>query len=272
MGWKEFVPSVKADMRKAEREEKRRQKELAEKQQEQSRMEELAQAQLEVEVYDNLIDRLISVHKECAYPVDWKAMASVPEKPDAQQDAEADNTDKIESRHIADRILNGDVNAYLEAITELNPFKEIDDLGSTIEFTVHQPEHAEVTVKVHGEDIIPKQSKSLLNSGKLSTKELPIKQYYQLHQDYVCSCVLRVASELFALLPLDRIIITAVDDIANAAGHIEEQPILSITIPRTTFDKLNLDNIDPSDSFSKFKHNMNFKKTKGFATVAKLAP
>ena len=47
-------------------------------------MQELEQAAYEVDVYENEIELLQSVHKECTDLVDWKKVASAPEpsKPD----------------------------------------------------------------------------------------------------------------------------------------------------------------------------------------------
>lgn len=102
-------------------------------------------------------------------------------------------------------------------------------------------------------------------------KQLPKSKFYELYQDYVCSCVLRIAGELFSILPLKAVIVTAFDTLLNTqTGHLEEQPILSVAIPKKTFHSLNLDMIDPSDSMQNFVHRMNFRKTKGFAAVERI--
>lgn len=76
--------------------------------------------------------------------------------------------------------------------------------------------------------MIPTEIKSLLKSGKLSTKAMPAGRFNELHEDCVCSCALRVGRELLAILPDDLVIITALDNVLNSStGHLEEQPILS---------------------------------------------
>lgn len=42
-------------------------------------MQELEQAAYEVEVYENHIEVIQSVHKECGNPVDWASIANTPE-------------------------------------------------------------------------------------------------------------------------------------------------------------------------------------------------
>lgn len=124
---------------------------------------------------------------------------------------------------------------------------------------------------MHGEKVIPKETKSLLKSGKLSVKKMPIGRFYEIYQDYICSCIFRIVNELFALLPIEVVIVTAFDEILNTStGHLEAQPILSVTAPRKTIKSFNMDRIDPSDAMSNFVHNMNFKKTKGFSMVKQL--
>ncbi|MEX1014187.1 MAG: hypothetical protein WDZ80_03440 [Candidatus Paceibacterota bacterium] len=173
-----------------------------------------------------------------------------------------------DSKEFAQRVLEGDQEAWSEAIEELAPFSEISELGANLSFTFEKSAPVQAKINVHGEDIIPNQKKSLLKSGKLSTKNMPKGEFFELYQDYVCSVVLRIAGELFSILPASAVVITAVDDLLNSSiGHIEEQAILSVAIPRKTFDKLNLQMIDPSDSMENFVHNMDFKKTKGFNTV-----
>ena len=100
---------------------------------------------------------------------------------------------------------------------------------------------------------------------------MPKGAFYELYQDYICSCVIRVARESFALLPVQVALVHAMGNVLNTeTGYMEEQPILSVSIPRETLDGLNLETIDPSDSMRNFVRNMDFKKTSGFKVVEKM--
>jgi hypothetical protein len=69
------------------------------------------------------------------------------------------------------------------------------------------------------------------------------------------------------------VFVHAVGEILNPqTGHQEQQPIVSVAIPRATLNKLNFNQIDCSDSMSNFSHRMKFSKTKGFAPVEALKP
>lgn len=178
-----------------------------------------------------------------------------------------------DTRELAQRILAGDHEARLAAIEQMDPFGELSDLGSEIAFQVPEEGPIMAQILVNGEHVIPSQVKSLLQSGKLSAKKMPAGQFFEIYQDYVCSCVLRIGRELFALLPVEAVIVTAEGELLNSAtGYVERQPILSVAIPRRTLLGLNFDTIDPSDSLRNFHHRMDFKRTKGFTPIRPVEP
>lgn len=327
MGWKGTVRSIGAAVRAAERDAKRRQRELEREQKNYEKMELLEQAAYEVEVYENHIEIIQSLHKDCSELVDWLSIANStpPKEPIRETEKEtkatykannytpgffdrvfkkaekkqkelneavskaqsedlnehkiklkkwkSDVNDWEESGKVARLLLEGDKESKVNVIQELNPFSEISNIGSNISFQVHDNSIIEAEINIHGKNIVPNEKKSLLQSGKLSVKNMPKGMFYEIYQDYVCSCALRVANELFSILPESMVIVTAVDELLNTkSGHIEKLPILSVAIPRKTLVSLNMNNIDPSDSMNNFIHNMSFKKTKGFDSVERVNP
>lgn len=327
MGWKGTVRSIGAAVRAAERDAKRRQRELERRQKQYEKMQELEQAAYEVDVYENHIEVIQSIHKECSPPVDWAyiAQSKQPEEPkksgakeekariklneykpglidrlfkreekkrkllaeEVEVAIKADEDDyksRIsswkeeakeweESVKLAEALLNGEVKTKIEVIDNLKPFSEISNLGSSLSVAVFDNGLLEATINVHGTEIVPSETKSLLKSGKLSVKGMPKGRFNEIYQDYVCSCVLRIANELFSTIPDQLVIVTAVDELLNSkTGHLEEMPILSVAISRNTISSLNLETIDPSDSMGNFVHNMSFKKTKGFEPVERIDP
>jgi hypothetical protein len=323
MGWKGTMRTVGAASRRMERESRRRSRELDKQRLQLEKMQEQERAAYEVEVYDNYIERLQSMHKECSETYDWERIKHMkpPEKPNklkinelSAQSAldnykpgfrdkllkksedyrqkligEVEVARKIDDREyqaamdqytedyaewealtkVAGKMVNGDISAYFEAIEQANPFEELAGVGSGIEFKMGEESIMNAILHVNGDHVIPSEAKTLLKSGKLSVKSIPKGRFYEIYQDFVCSSVLRVAREYYALLPAeDMLIITAMTDLLNTkTGHIEEQPILSAVIPRKTIEQLNFETLDPSDSMGNFVHRMNFKKTKGFAAI-----
>ena len=82
-----------------------------------------------------------------------------------------------ESVELAQLLLNGDKEAKIKAIKDLDPFSEISTLGSSLAISVSDEGVAEATIHIHGDDIVPSEVKSLLKSGRLSVKKMPKGQF-----------------------------------------------------------------------------------------------
>lgn len=172
---------------------------------------------------------------------------------------------------LAGQVLEGNIDAYFQVLEEMAPFDNLAEFGSGFEFFAESPDYMEIIFDVHTDSVIPEEIKSLTKTGKVSVKKMPKSQYFDLQQDYVCSCAIRIAKDMFSLLPLEYVVIHANDDVLNTAtGYMEKQTLLSVKIDRATLDKLNLDLIDCSDAMDNFPHNMKFLKTKGLQPVNKI--
>lgn len=178
-----------------------------------------------------------------------------------------------EYTEIARGLATKEAKSYLRAIELRNPLQKISALGSSINIRIDDQNGFYVDLHVHGEDVIPNEKYSLRKSGTLAVKNMPKGEYYALYQDYVCSAVFRISRELFALLPIKALVISAMDDLLNSAtGHLEEQPLVSVFIPRDTAERLNWSHIDPTEALTNFNHNMQFRKTQGFSPTQVMAP
>jgi hypothetical protein len=176
-------------------------------------------------------------------------------------------------RALARRILAGDTSAFTEALVELNPLSELSELGSSVHFVFHDARTVECSILVQGREAIPKEQKSITASGKLSVKALPKGRFHELYQDYVCACVLRLAREIFALLPVDSVLVTATVEQESANESIAEAAALSVAFRREPFLNLNFESIDPSDAIELFTHRGSFKasrKTGAFEIIQPL--
>jgi hypothetical protein len=171
---------------------------------------------------------------------------------------------------LAKGVLASDIETYKQVIEVLAPFEDIKELGSGLNITFEK-KYVIVALLANGITVIPDFILTQTAAGKVSKKKMPVQKYYELYQDYICSCALRIAREIFSFLPLEFVIVHVTSELVNSAtGHLEQQTILSIALPKQTLDKLNFETIDPSDSMRNFKHNMKFSKTAGFSTVSNI--
>jgi hypothetical protein len=224
-------------------------------------------------ILDRILGRTERKQAELRASIDHARELDAREYASALRDHEERLAQWAESRELANAILTGDPEAWLAGLEQSGMFEEIDALGSRIVFGVHEHGPPEAEIHVNTDDVIPREERTLLQSGRLSVKKMPAGKFNELYQDYVCGCVLRIAREVFALLPLEGVIVTAVADVLDTStGHVGEQPILSVAFPRAGLERLNFDALDPSDAVKGFLHRMSFKKTTGFAPVERIDP
>lgn len=188
----------------------------------------------------------------------------------AQRKYEADITEWKNDRVLAKRLIAGERDAIQEVVAELKPLQTEGMIGTQVNFEIGD-NYIHARPLVHDTEIVPGFRRKQLASGKLSQTKMPVGQRNELYQDYVASVALKVAGDLFQVLPMDEVYVTCEADMLNTAtGHQEPTPILSVQFVRPTLEKLNLKSVDPSDCMANFNHRMSFAKTKGFKRIEPL--
>lgn len=188
---------------------------------------------------------LKSIHKTSDDSIDWTEVLVSPVAPD-----ETYNQQMWSYYHsIAPKILAGDIDAYLQLVYEVNPLDDLLMYGSNYEFGTDNAKKIEVEFNINV---------AALAEAKKSMSNL---EYNFLLQDYVCSVCIRIARDMFALLPIRNTIIHTV---------LDGKTILSVDFDRQNLSKVKFGYIDPSDTLEQFKHNMDFDEMNGFSPVNNL--
>lgn len=222
----------------------------------------IAQSKAQLEEFAAGIEALKSVHKQSDGYIDWEAVANG-----------AVSGQIRELQPFAQSVLAGDIDAYFRVIEQVGPFDDLLEYGSGFEVGTDDPKIMEIEFQVKSGDIIPTQYPDMKASGEIVMKDFSKTAYFELVQDYVSSTMLRVARDTFALLPVQTVIIHAVDKILNpATGNDEEVTIASAKIKRDAMATLNFERIDPSDCLESFESNVKFKKTTGYSPVDRVLP
>lgn len=214
--------------------------------------------------FNEYIKDIKSFHKDTRESIDWNLLAN----PNLSDDLSEDKKEEfIKASEFAKRILNKDEDAYLEMINNYSITKELSAFGSDFEFGVENDVIlCRFNVKIN--EVIPKEGFKQNENGKIAEIEIKGSQYNDLAQDYVCSCAIRIARDIFSLLPVDMVLINGEDLLFDSStGNNKDTTILSVLFIRSGFDNINFDLIDPSDFVNRFKVNMNFSKTNGFKEV-----
>jgi len=122
----------------------------------------------------------------------------------------------------ADKVLNGDIDTYLELISDVNPFDELIAMGCNFSCGTDNPMKMSVECSI-GADTIKKE----LGDDR------------DLTEDLIAGIAIKSARDIFALLPLWQVEITAVKD---------GRTLLNAKFQRDSFEVLNFERIDASDT------------------------
>lgn len=136
-------------------------------------------------------------------------------------------------KSVAGKILKGDIDTYLQVIEDVRPLDDLLSFGGNFEFGTDNAGYMEIEFDVMPEEVLG-QEYSL-----------------ELFCDYICAASIRVARDLFALLPVGIIIVHAV---------LNNQTVLSVLFNRHEMNRISFRDM-PQDIIKQFKHNMK-KKTK----------
>lgn len=192
---------------------------------------------------------------------------------EAMQTYANEKVEQEKMKSLAFRILAQEHKAYIEALVEFSPLREISDLGSLLHFAVHSATLIECEMKVNSTQTIPTEVKNLTSSGKMSVKPMPKGRFHEIYQDYVCGCMLRVAREVFAMLPVETLLVTASADLLDSrTGQTVEQPVMSAAMSRVVIAKLHFEHLDPSDALENFQHRGDFKASRKSGVFQPIAP
>lgn len=188
---------------------------------------------------------LKSIHKSSDDSIDWTEVLVSPLPPD-----ESYNQGMWQYYHsMASKVLSGDIDTYLQLIYEVNPLEDLLVYGGGFEFGTDSSSKIEVEFTVN-ENIL-----------SLAKRQLSTIEYNNLLQDYICSVCIRIARDMFALLPVVNTIVHAV---------LSGNTIISVDFDRANLSKVKFGYIDPSETFLLFNHNMNYNDVTGFAPVVSL--
>lgn len=185
-------------------------------------------------------ERIHAIYRQADNPIDWSDVL-------CSDEAYLPHWDYLKAR--AEKILNGDIDTYYEVISDTNPLDDLLQYGSEFECGTDDPRMIAIHFQVNSTSVLADATR------------FPTNQYNNLLQDYVCGCTIRIARDMFALLPIRHIIIDASDK-----GHY----ILSVNFTRDDFENLDFATIDASDTVEQFNHRMSYSDASGFASIEPL--
>jgi hypothetical protein len=159
---------------------------------------------------------------------------------------------------------------YKKALEYFNPFSKIGEIGNQININLEN-DFIDIDLTVNSLDVIPDYELKQTSTGKLSKTNMPKTRFNELYQQHVCSCLLRVAKEVFAHLPYKYSRVNAITKIVNCQnGKIEEKIIMSVIFTEDIIQKINFGLTQPLDNIQSFAKNILIDKINGFSPVNRI--
>ena len=187
---------------------------------------------------------LKTIHKTADTLIDWKKVSESPVAPEGY-----DQRRWAYFYSLAPDVLAGDIDTYLKLISEVNPLDDLLDYGENFEFGTDDPNRMEVEFVIN--DALLEESRQTMNA----------RDFNLLTQDFVCSMALRIARDVFALLPVEHTVVHVV---------MGDSDIFSADFDRSGMSKVQFEYIDASNTATQFRHSMKFDEKKGFSPINRL--
>lgn len=137
-------------------------------------------------------------------------------------------------KSISRKVLSGDIDAYLETIEKMRPVDDLLDYGSDFEFGTDNPNSMEVEFRINEHIMLP------------NANVIGVESYEQIFKEYVCASSIRVARDLFALLPVKYVIVYAKN---------ENRMVLQAKFDKNEMQRIDFRNENCADIIEKFSFN-----------------
>ena len=189
----------------------------------------------------------------------------------AQEEDRKTFEEYMKIKKFSNNILEGDIDSYFQLIDDLRPFNKLINYGSKIEFGTNHKDSIEIEFNANSKMVVPTIMYVEDNNGKLVKQKSDVASYYDNVQDYVCSATIMIAKKVMNLLPVDKVVVHAVDNVKEyKTGTYKDITILSVVFDRATLEKLNLKSMEPTFVLDNFICNMRNQKTSGFKSVDRI--
>jgi len=172
---------------------------------------------------------------------------------------------------LAGEVLKGNIDAYFEVINEMRPLDDLLEFGIDFEFGSNSSDTIHVEYVADSSNTVPFFELSLSSNGRLQKSNLKRSQHNELIRMYIVSSSIRIAKDMFALLPIEKAVVHIVDDYINEViAKKEKVTVLSVEFERDQLEQANMRNKDPLEILKGFNHNMKFTKSYGFSPVDRI--
>lgn len=172
---------------------------------------------------------------------------------------------------LAGEVLRGNIDAYFEVINEMRPLDDLLEFGVDFEFGSNSSDIIHVEYVADSASAVPFFTLSISKTGRLQKTNLSKSQHNELISIHIASSAIRIAKDMFALLPVEKTVVHIVDNYINELISKKERvTVLSVEFERDRLEIAEKAKSSPLDILQEFRHNMKFTKSYGFRPVDRI--
>ncbi len=163
--------------------------------------------------------------------------------------------------------------SYPKALELADPFIELREFRMRISYPTVAADVMTVDCVIEDLELVPNSFLEMMPSGYVNSTAIELDLYWGLHRKFACSCALRVAREVFNLLPLERVIVNIRDNKFDPETRVISYPIIfSVLFVRDLIVNVDFSDLDATYAVKAFDHRMTFNTTRGFKPVDGIEP
>jgi hypothetical protein len=189
---------------------------------------------------------------------------------------ETRNREWREVSRVAEGVLSANPEVYAEALTRKGRFDALEFVGAGTDFRFvpDDPHVALVDVGIWRISMLPGHRPVASQQGYLSLVASTHNYVNDLYWRYVCSCAIRAAREVFAVLPpLETVLVNAAPTrLGTSSPGRQQHVLLSVVIPREGLDARQLEKLDAPTAVESFVRREAHRSSAGFTAVMPLSP
>jgi hypothetical protein len=174
-------------------------------------------------------ENIEEIYRTCDENIDWTELLVSTSAEDVFMNPEVWRYLKGISR----KVLSGDIDTYLNAIEKMRPVDDLLDYGSDFEFGTDNAKIMEVEFRINADNMLP------------DVKQIGKEEYEMLFDEYVQSCSIRVARDVFALLPVKYVIVYAKDG---------DDTVLKVKFDKDEMQKINFKEAGIGEIIERFRY------------------
>lgn len=175
------------------------------------------------------ISDILKLYTRCDESIDWTEILVSTSAEELFMDSEIWKFYKS----VADKVLAGDIDTYLQVIERVRPLDDLLSYGGDFEFGTDNSNVMEIEFNVMPEGVLGDDYN------------------IELLQEYICACSIRVARDIMALLPVSQV---------NVNTVLENKTILSVKFDKATMLGVNFKSgIMGTDVVKHFEYKMDLK-------------